>query len=75
MEEKDLFSKKMPIEQKMFFFDLKATPNGEYLKITEKRNNMRNTIRIPARGLGDFKESLSKIIEFMNNYQNQREQI
>lgn len=70
MEEKDIFSQKLPIEQKMFFFDLKTTPNGEYLKITEKRNNMRNTIRVPAKGLGNFKESLMKIIEFMNMYEN-----
>ncbi len=49
MEEKDIFNQKMPIEQKIFFFDLKTTPQGEYLKITEKRNSMRNTIKIPAK--------------------------
>ena len=36
MEEKDIYNQKLPIEQKMFFFDLKTTPQGEYLKITEK---------------------------------------
>ena len=73
MEEKDIFNLKLPIEQKMFFFDLKTTPQGEYLKITEKRNQMRNTIKIPAKGLKDFKESLSSIISFLDEYDSHRE--
>ena len=73
MEEKDIFNQKLPIEQKMFFFDLKTTPQGEYLKITEKRNQMRNTIKIPAKGLTDFKETLEKIINFMDTYNSHRE--
>ncbi len=73
MEEKDIFNQKLPIEQKMFFFDLKTTPQGEYLKITEKRNQMRNTIKIPANGLISFKETLEKIISFMESYNSHRE--
>lgn len=73
MEEKDIFNQKLPIEQKMFFFDLKTTPQGEYLKITEKRNQMRNTIKIPANGLTSFKETLEKIISFMESYNSHRE--
>ncbi len=73
MEEKDIFNEKLPIEQKMFFFDLKTTPQGEYLKITEKRNQMRNTIKIPAKGLTSFKETLEKIISFMESYNSHRE--
>ncbi len=70
MEEKDIYNQKLPIEQKMFFFDLKTTPQGEYLKITEKRNSMRNTIKIPANGLSDFKDVVQKVISFMNDYKN-----
>ncbi len=73
MEEKDIFNLKLPIEQKMFFFDLKTTPQGEYLKITEKRNQMRNTIKIPAKGLRDFKESLKNVIGFLDEYDSHRE--
>ena len=73
MEEKDIFNEKLPIEQKMFFFDLKTTPQGEYLKITEKRNQMRNTIKIPAKGLRDFKESLKNVIGFLDEYDSHRE--
>ncbi len=68
MEEKDIFSKKLVIEQKIFYFDLKTTPKGEYLKVTEKRNGMRNTIKIPANGLKDFKNIMESIIDFANNY-------
>lgn len=70
MEEKDIFNQKLSIEQKKFFFDLKTTPNGEYLKITEKRNKFRNTIKIPASGLNEFKEVLEKIIDFEKKYKN-----
>ncbi len=70
MEEKDIYSQKLPIEQKMFFFDLKTTPQGEYLKITEKRNAMRNTIKIPATGLADFRDMIQKIMDFMLTYKN-----
>lgn len=72
MEEKDIFNQKMPIEQKIFFFDLKTTPQGEYLKITEKRNSMRNTIKIPAKGLNDFKKTLEKVINFIESYKTHR---
>ena len=63
--EKDIFNKRLPIEQKIFFFDLRNTPNGDYLKITEKRNELRNTIKIPATGLPEFKEILQEIIDFI----------
>ncbi|MBN1899087.1 MAG: DNA-binding protein [Spirochaetes bacterium] len=69
MEEKDIYNQKLPIEQKMFFFDLKSTPQGEYLKVTEKRNAMRNTIKIPVTGLSEFKEMLQKIMDFVVTYQ------
>lgn len=68
MEEKDIYNQKLPIEQKMFFFDLKTTPQGEYLKITEKRNTMRNTIKIPATGLAEFRDMIQKIMDFMVTY-------
>ena len=69
--EKDIFNKPLPIEQKMFFFDLRTTPRGDYLKITEKRNEHRNTIKIPATGLAKFQEKISEIIQFiMSNEKN-----
>ncbi|MBU1076963.1 MAG: DNA-binding protein [Spirochaetes bacterium] len=73
MEEKDIYNEKLPIEQKIFFFDLKTTPQGEYLKITEKRHTMRNTIKVPANGLNNFRESLEKVISFLDSYESQRE--
>lgn len=68
MEEKDIFSQKLSVEQKKIFFDLKSTPKGDYLKITEKRNNIRNTIKIPAQGLAEFRETISNVMEFLDSY-------
>ena len=65
--EKDILNKRLPIEQKMFFFDLRTTKNGDYLKITEKRNELRNTIKIPATGLPEFKDILQEIIQFIDS--------
>lgn len=73
--EKDILNKKLPIEQKMFFFDLRTTRNGDYLKITEKRNELRNTIKIPATGLPEFKETLQEVIEFIENERPERIEI
>ncbi|MDD5066147.1 MAG: DNA-binding protein [bacterium] len=73
MEEKDIFSQKLIVEQKKIFFDLKSTPKGDYLKITEKRNNIRNTIKIPAQGLVEFRETITKVIGFMETYNKERD--
>ncbi len=74
MEEKDIFNQKLIVEQKMFYFDLKTTPRGEYLKITEKRNGMRNTIKIPVSGLTDFKDILEEVIKFNATFSNKRDE-
>lgn len=64
--EKVLFSKKIPIERKLFFLDLIETDNGNYLKLTEKRNNIRNTVKIPDSGLSELKSVFEEIIRFTN---------
>jgi len=61
----DIFNQRLPIEQKLFFFDLRTTAHGKYLKITERRNNHCNTIKIPAKGLSDFREKLQEVIEYI----------
>jgi len=64
--EKVLFSKKIPIERKIFFLDLIKTDNGNYLKLTEKRNNIRNTVKIPDSGLSELQSVFEEIIRFTN---------
>jgi PurA ssDNA and RNA-binding protein len=57
-------SGKILVERKQFFFDLKENNRGRFLKITEDVNGRRDTIIIPAPGLGDFAKILQEMREF-----------
>lgn len=59
----DLFSDRIQVERKQFFFDLKENPRGRFLKITEDVGGRRDTIIIPSTGLEDLKNSIEKAIE------------
>ncbi len=61
MNETTLKSEKIQIERKTFLFTLKENPRGRFLRITEDVSGRRDTIIIPAPGLGDFR----KILEAM----------
>ena len=58
--ETTLFSEKIQIERKQFFFDLKENPRGRFLRITEDVGGRRDTIIIPAPGLEQFRECLER---------------
>ena len=58
-----LFSDKVQVERKLFFFDLKENPRGRFLRLTEDVSGRRDTIIIPSTGLGDIKKMLERIIE------------
>ena len=60
--DQEILSRKIKIEHKLFFFDLKANPNGKYLKITES-GKKRSFILIPESGWKDFRDILNEIIE------------
>lgn len=61
VNETTLKSDKIQIERKTFVFTLKENPRGRFLRITEDVSGRRDTIIIPAPGLGDFR----KMIEAM----------
>lgn len=61
--ESELNSKKIQVERKMFFLDLKENQRGRFLKITEDVNGRRDTIIIPASGLPDILEAIEDILE------------
>jgi hypothetical protein len=61
VNETTLRSDKIQIERKTFLFTLKENPRGRFLRITEDVSGRRDTIIIPAPGLGDFR----KMIEAM----------
>ncbi|MBW7908168.1 MAG: PUR family DNA/RNA-binding protein [Kiritimatiellae bacterium] len=65
--ENQLFSEKLQIERKQFFFDLKENPRGRFLRITEDVGGRRDTIIIPAPGLEAFREMLEQVIQASDN--------
>src|SRR4026209_2208214 len=53
--EETLKTDKIQIERKTFVIALKENPRGRFLRITEDVGGRRDTIILPATGLGDFK--------------------
>jgi len=72
--DQEILSRKIKIEHKLFFFDLKANPNGKYLKITES-GKKRSFIIIPESGWKDFRDILNEIIEMPAEEEDSREDI
>lgn len=60
--DKMIFSERLQIERKQFFFDFKENANGRFLRITEDVGGHRDTIIVPATGLQLFRENLDHII-------------
>ncbi len=60
--ETQLFSERVQIERKQFFFDFKENANGRFLKITEEVGNHRDTIIVPVSGLALFQETIERIM-------------
>ncbi|KAK9124901.1 hypothetical protein Scep_013747 [Stephania cephalantha] len=47
----ELLCKTLQVEHKLFYFDLKENPRGQYLKISEKTSSTRSTIIVPLTGI------------------------
>lgn len=50
----ELLCKTLQVEHKLFYFDLKENPRGQYLKISEKTSATRSTIIVPVNGIAWF---------------------
>ena len=50
------------MENKDLFVDLKRNGNGMYLKLSERIGKSRNTVLIPASGIGRLKSILEEIL-------------
>jgi hypothetical protein len=61
VNEDTLKTSTLQVERKTFLLTLKENVRGRFLRITEDVGGRRDTIIIPATGLGDF----SKLIEEM----------
>lgn len=58
-----IFSDRIQVERKQFYFDLKENPRGRFLRITEDVGGRRDTIIVPATGLDQFVEAISRAIK------------
>ena len=63
VNEETLKTDKVQIERKTFVFTLKENPRGRFLRITEDVNGRRDTIIIPAPGLGEFKKLVDEMVK------------
>jgi hypothetical protein len=59
----DLWTEKLQVERKLFFFDLKENVRGRFLRITEDVGGRRDAIVVPATGLQEFRDMLNGAIE------------
>ena len=60
--ETQLFSERVQIERKQFFFDFRENDNGRFLKITEEVGGHRDTIIVPASGLQLLRETIDRVM-------------
>jgi len=55
-------SRKLKIENKNFFFDVKKNQQGRYMSISEVRGNFRDSILVPESGWETFREALDDYV-------------
>ena len=63
----EMFSEQVQVERKLFTFDLRENPRGRFLRITEDVGGRRDAIIIPATGLNEIGDVLSRVIEAYNS--------
>lgn len=63
LPEDALCTEKLSIERKLFIFTLRENPRGRFLRITEDVHGRRDTIIIPASGLGEFHQILGQMVK------------
>ena len=63
LTEQNLFREQVQIERKTFSLDLKENARGRFLKITEDVGGRRDTVIIPATGLGQIRDIIDKAVK------------
>jgi PurA ssDNA and RNA-binding protein len=59
---KDIHSVSMRTEQRTFYFDLKESSHGKFIKLSEKsRNGRKSTIMLNATDLDEFMKALEEV--------------
>lgn len=60
MQDDSIYEKVLRIENKDVFVDLKTNKGGMYLKISERKDGLRNSILIPSSGIMRLTEALQE---------------
>ena len=55
-------SQSLRVERKQFTFELKETPRGQFLRITEEVGGRRDAIIVPLSGVKQFRDTLDEMI-------------
>lgn len=55
-----LYSERLQIERKHFYFELKENASGQFLRMTEDVGGRRDTIIVPATGLTEFSAAVAR---------------
>jgi hypothetical protein len=58
--EQVIFSEQIQVERKTFSFELRENARGRFLRITEDVGGRRDTVIIPAPGLGQVCETIGR---------------
>jgi hypothetical protein len=59
--DREILTKRLDVESKIFFFDYKENPKGKFLRIIEKSGGRKNAIVLPDTGLEEFINVLESI--------------
>ena len=62
--ENEVFSQKIVAAQRTFFIDVKESPRGRFLKISEKSRGKRSTVMMDAEDVAPFVEAIAKAKEY-----------
>jgi hypothetical protein len=62
--ETHLLNQTIQVERKHITFGLAEKPRGRFLRITEETSGRRSAIIIPLPGLEEFRDAVTKVIEF-----------
>jgi len=60
--ENELATRTIKVERKLFHFDLKTNPRGDFLKITEESSGKRDVIILPATGIEAFQQAIDEVV-------------
>lgn len=66
VDEKELMHRQIQVERKLFHVDLRENLRGQFVRLTEDVGGRRDTVIIPATGLGEIRDALDEALRLAN---------